>query len=146
MTRVTGIGGVFLYANDPALLATWYKEHFGIEFRHDRDSQVYYLVFCYRDIDQATQLLDTTLAIFPAKEPLGFVRDQAMVNYRVDDLEGLVAQLHVAGIDTSDNVVHRGMRTAMGSSHTCMIRKAIRSSYTSPFVTQGNQEVSVSNE
>ena len=30
MTRVTGIGGVFIRAKDPAMLQTWYKKHLGI--------------------------------------------------------------------------------------------------------------------
>ncbi len=30
MARVTGIGGVFLRAQDPKALAAWYAEHLGI--------------------------------------------------------------------------------------------------------------------
>ncbi len=31
MTRVTGIGGIFLKAKDPATLRAWYKKHLGID-------------------------------------------------------------------------------------------------------------------
>src|ERR1700756_4205860 len=31
MSRVTGIGGVFLKAKDPAMLRAWYKTHLGID-------------------------------------------------------------------------------------------------------------------
>jgi hypothetical protein len=31
MKRVTGIGGVFIKANDPAALGAWYKRHLGID-------------------------------------------------------------------------------------------------------------------
>ncbi len=31
ITRVTGIGGVFFKAKDPALLRAWYKKHLGID-------------------------------------------------------------------------------------------------------------------
>jgi len=31
MKRVTGIGGVFFKANDPAALGAWYKTHLGID-------------------------------------------------------------------------------------------------------------------
>ena len=31
MSRVTGIGGIFLKAKDPAMLRAWYKEHLGID-------------------------------------------------------------------------------------------------------------------
>ena len=31
MSRVTGIGGIFLKAKDPAMLRAWYKKHLGID-------------------------------------------------------------------------------------------------------------------
>jgi hypothetical protein len=31
MKRVTGIGGIFFYAKDPAALRAWYKTHLGID-------------------------------------------------------------------------------------------------------------------
>lgn len=31
MKRVTGIGGIFFYANDPVALRGWYKRHLGID-------------------------------------------------------------------------------------------------------------------
>ena len=31
MKRVTGIGGVFIKAQDPAALGAWYKRHLGID-------------------------------------------------------------------------------------------------------------------
>jgi hypothetical protein len=31
MKRVTGIGGVFIKATDPAALGAWYKTHLGID-------------------------------------------------------------------------------------------------------------------
>lgn len=107
MPKVAGIGGVFLYAKDPSGLAAWYAQHLGIEFRQDEGTEFYYLVFRYRDFDHVARLLDTTLAIFPAREPLGDTRSEYKINYRVDDLEGMVAQLHASGIETSDSVVQR---------------------------------------
>ena len=31
MKRVTGIGGIFFQARDPAVLHAWYKKHLGID-------------------------------------------------------------------------------------------------------------------
>jgi len=31
MSRVTGIGGIFFKAKDPAMLRAWYKNHLGID-------------------------------------------------------------------------------------------------------------------
>lgn len=33
--KVNGIGGVFIYANDPKILAECYAAHLGIEFQHN---------------------------------------------------------------------------------------------------------------
>ena len=33
MTRVTGIGGIFLKAHDPDALRSWYRDHLGLELQ-----------------------------------------------------------------------------------------------------------------
>ena len=35
MKRVTGIGGIFFSAKDPAALRAWYKRHLGIDVQDD---------------------------------------------------------------------------------------------------------------
>jgi hypothetical protein len=32
MARCTGIGGVFIHAREPQVLAAWYTENFGVQF------------------------------------------------------------------------------------------------------------------
>ncbi|OGO64111.1 MAG: hypothetical protein A2Z45_09965 [Chloroflexi bacterium RBG_19FT_COMBO_55_16] len=95
---VNGIGGVFIYANDPRSLAEWYSRHLGIEFTRDETSDSYYMVFYYRDVDDPSKRLDTAYAIRPAKDLLGSDRNQFMINFRVNDLEALATQLSAAGI------------------------------------------------
>ena len=48
MIKANGIAGVFLYANDPKMLAEWYSFHFGLEFLSDI-ADTYYMEFYYRD-------------------------------------------------------------------------------------------------
>ena len=95
---VNGIGGVFIYANDPRSLAEWYSRHLGIEFTRDETSDSYYMVFYYRDVDDPSKRLDTAYAIRPAKDLLGSDRNQFMINFRVNDLEALATQLSAAEI------------------------------------------------
>jgi len=33
MTRVTGIGGIFIKAKDPAALGEWYRRHLGFDIQ-----------------------------------------------------------------------------------------------------------------
>ena len=89
MARVTGIGGVFFRSANPAKTAAWYQEHLGIEPEPD------YPCASLRWTGGET----TVWAPFEeATEYFGSPDQQFMVNYRVDDLDGLLDQLHGAGV------------------------------------------------
>lgn len=89
MAKVIGLGGIFFKARDPRALADWYREHLGIEigewggatFGEDASRPGYTLWSPFQD--------DTTY-FEPSDKPY-------MVNFRVDDLEALLAQLREAG-------------------------------------------------
>ncbi len=89
MARVTGIGGVFLRARDPKALTAWYVEHLGFQpGKHGVIS------FQWTDeIPAGTG--QTTWNAFPHNtDYFGEGSTQAvMVNYRVDDLDGLLKKL-----------------------------------------------------
>ena len=88
MARVTGIGGVFFAAKDSAALAAWYQQHLGIEVTEWGGA-----VF---PGDEAGAV--TTWTIRPAAdEPFAPGTSPFMVNYRVDDLAGLLTSLRAAG-------------------------------------------------
>jgi predicted enzyme related to lactoylglutathione lyase len=84
---VTGIGGVFLRSRNPAALAAWYAEHLGLDVE---------------DWHGAVLRMsegEMVWAAFPADtEYFGRLDQQAMVNYRVDDLDAMLAQLGDAGV------------------------------------------------
>ncbi|HXR40378.1 MAG TPA: VOC family protein [Terracidiphilus sp.] len=89
MARAVGVGGVFLKARDPGALAAWYAMHLGIEAQDGGA-----LVF---DGPEAAGM--TVFAHFP--EDTGYFgggAQQVMVNFRVDDLDQLLAQLAEAGV------------------------------------------------
>ena len=97
MIKVNGIAGVFLYANDPKMLAEWYTLNFGLEFQSDI-ADTYFMEFYYRDDTDTSGRWSTVFAIMPAKQPLSSQRGEYMINYRVDDLKGFLAQLQASGI------------------------------------------------
>lgn len=101
MIKVNGIGGVFLYAEDPAKLAEWYAQNFGLEFNSDSPETSSYMVFSYRDENDYSIQRSTVFAITKAKKPLGSERGEYMINYRVDDLAGFLQQLQANGIKTA---------------------------------------------
>lgn len=103
MAHLIGIGGVFLFAQDAKGLAAWYAKHLGFELTYmvePDQTETYYQELYYRDLHDPELKLHTVFAIMAAKQPLAPVRNQAMINYRVDDLEAFVRQLQAAGIAT----------------------------------------------
>lgn len=82
---VTGIGGIFFRARDPAALTKWYDTHFGIGFKN------------YTPWEQ--QSGPTVLMPFAADTDYFPADRQWMLNLRVDDLAALCDKLRAAGID-----------------------------------------------
>jgi predicted enzyme related to lactoylglutathione lyase len=88
MQHVTGIGGFFFRANDPAGLARWYKEKLGIDLVPSDYGQKPWI----------QEAGPTAFAPFP-KDTKYFGRmDQGwMIDFRVNDLDAMVAQLRASG-------------------------------------------------
>ncbi len=84
-----GIGGVFFRANDPKALKEWYQKHLGLS------------------VDYASpwvQESGPTLFMPFAKDTDYFPADkQWMINFRVAELDGLIATLRDAGIAVTTN-------------------------------------------
>jgi predicted enzyme related to lactoylglutathione lyase len=91
MKRVTGIGGVFLKARDPASLGAWYKKHLGIDVQDWGGA-----VFEWKD-DAGNPTGGMT--VWSAGKGDNFAPSTApfMVNYRVADLAALLQQLRAEG-------------------------------------------------
>jgi predicted enzyme related to lactoylglutathione lyase len=89
MAKAVGIGGVFLKARDPQALALWYATHFGIPSQEGGS-------LAFDGPDSAGM---TVFAHFPLDTRyFGEGSQQVMVNFRVDDLDGLLEQLAKAGV------------------------------------------------
>ena len=88
MARVTGIGGAFLRANDPEALYAWYEKHLGLmrlrgNWMFDPEDQRGPVV---------VSLFKRESDYFPMKQPV-------MLNFQVDDLNGLLDRLIAAGVE-----------------------------------------------
>jgi predicted enzyme related to lactoylglutathione lyase len=98
MARVTGIGGVFFKAQDPDGLQRWYQQHLGIPGGE-------YVLFRWRDQERPDNEAMTTWAPFAADSTY-FAPSQKpyMINYLVDDLDGMLKQLREAGVTVEDRI------------------------------------------
>lgn len=91
MERVTGIGGVFQRAQT-ATLRDWYAKHLGVELAEFGGAQ-----FAWSPGGSSTW------AIFDADTDYFGKPEQAfMVNFRVADIDAMLAQLRAAGVETVD--------------------------------------------
>lgn len=97
--RVTGIGGIFFRTRDPKAAKDWYGENLGLaiseygssfEFRNaNRPDEINYLQ--WSPFDENTDYFDPSEKEF-------------MINYRVQNIEGLVKKLRKNGVTILDSI------------------------------------------
>jgi len=89
MERVTGIGGFFFRAQDPAELGKWYLRHLGIMMTPSN----------YDELPWWQESGPSGFAPFPeTTEYFGDPKKVWMINFRVRNLDAMVAQLRKAKI------------------------------------------------
>ena len=96
MEAITGIGGVFFRAKDPVALAAWYAENLGIAIEEDGAT--------YSTLTAAAGDMTVWSTFVADTDYFGRREQQAMVNYRVRDLDAMLAQLREAGADVDERV------------------------------------------
>ncbi|MFB3908905.1 MAG: VOC family protein [Candidatus Eisenbacteria bacterium] len=98
MRRVTGIGGVFFKAKDPKALAEWYRVHLGMNVEDWGG-----VVFRWASPENPAGTGTTIWTPFP-EDTSYFGPSQAsfMVNFRVEDLHGLLAALRAEGCQVEE--------------------------------------------
>jgi hypothetical protein len=100
MQRVTGIGGIFFKAKDAPALQAWYKQHLGIDVQAWGGT-----AFSWAD-KEGKPVGGTTIWSIGSQEGDAFAPSSSpfMINYRVDDLHGLVKILKEEGCHVLDKI------------------------------------------
>jgi predicted enzyme related to lactoylglutathione lyase len=100
MRRVTGIGGIFFKARDPAALHAWYRRHLGIDVQEWGGAS-----FRWTD-DTGTPVAGTTAWLITSVASQQFAPSTApfMVNYRVEDVRALATALRDEGCEVLDTI------------------------------------------
>ena len=84
MANVTGIGGLFFRAKDPVALGAWYAKHLGV------------------DVSQGAWMQSAGPTVFmpfdEGNDYFGDLSQQWMINFRVTDLDALIAELTAESI------------------------------------------------
>ena len=89
MERVLGIGGHFMRATDPPALGAWYRDCLGLDADENGVWQ---------------QTVGPTVFATFAEETVyfGSRTQQTMLNFRVSDLDAMLAQLRAKGADVAE--------------------------------------------
>ena len=97
--KVTGIGGIFFKCDDPDKMREWYGKTFGFE------TDKYGTMFKSRDlhdVDKTNYLQWSTMS--KSSDYFAPSQSQFMINYRVENIEALVAQLRIQGVAVLDEI------------------------------------------
>jgi glyoxylase I family protein len=90
LENVTGIGGFFFRAHDPEGLARWYQQHLGVRLTP----------ISYDQQPWRQEAGETAFVPFPeSTKYFGDPTKMWMINFRVRNLDKMLAQLQAAGIE-----------------------------------------------
>ena len=95
MAKITGIGGVFFKSkNESAALAAWYQKHLGLNLESFGGAIL-------RWPDDKAEDKGLTVWSVAGKDSKWFSPSESsfMINYRVDNLDELIAQLRTDGVE-----------------------------------------------
>lgn len=98
--KVTGIGGIFFKTDNPKETKDWYSKNLGIEMNAWGSSS-----FDSRDIENPE--IKNTLQWTPFKKESDYFepsKKEFMINYRVQNLEGLLVKLKQNGVTIVDTI------------------------------------------
>lgn len=98
--KVTGIGGIFFYSDNPDKTKEWYTKNLGVEINNWGSSS-----FESRNIDNPDKI--NSLQWKPFKQGDEYFspsRKDFMISYRVQYIEGLVSKLKENGVTILDSI------------------------------------------
>ncbi|HEU4573787.1 MAG TPA: VOC family protein [Chitinophagaceae bacterium] len=97
--KVTGIGGIFFKCKDPGQLKQWYHENLGLQTDQYGAAFVWYegSDSTKKGLTQWTPFPETTRYFAPSAKDF-------MINYRVQNLAALVAELAKKGVTIVDSI------------------------------------------
>lgn len=97
---VTGIGGIFFFADNPAETKNWYAQNLGLQI-NDWGG----VSFESRNVNNPDQVNSLQWCLFKTGDPYFAPSPKSfMINYRVQHLEAFVAQLRAKGVTICDDI------------------------------------------
>jgi catechol-2,3-dioxygenase len=98
MNLIDGIGGAFLFSNNPKQLAQWYRDNLGISCHESPDCKSFYATFEYRDLTDAAVKRTTAWAILSTANDINGKPRTGQINYRVRSMAETLSHLRSKGV------------------------------------------------
>ncbi|HLJ87065.1 MAG TPA: VOC family protein [Candidatus Angelobacter sp.] len=98
MSLIDGIGGAFLFSNNPKRLAEWYRDNLGISYEESPDCSSIYKSFEYRDLNDISLKRSTTWAIMASDSDISGKPRTGQINYRVKSMVETLSHLRSKGV------------------------------------------------
>lgn len=98
--KVTGIGGIFFYSDNPQVTKEWYTKNLGLEINEWGSAG-----FESRNINRTNEINSLQWKPFEkGDEYFSPSKKDFMINYQVQNMEGLVAKLKENGVTILDSI------------------------------------------
>ncbi len=98
--KVTGIGGIFFYSDNPNETKEWYTKNLGVEMNDWGSSS-----FESRKIENPDKIISLQWKPFKSgDEYFSPSKKDFMINYQVQNIEGLVKKLKENGVTILDHI------------------------------------------
>ncbi|QOI41609.1 VOC family protein [Leptospira interrogans serovar Canicola] len=97
--KVTGIGGIFFFSDNPQETKEWYAKNLGLE------TNEWGSTFESRDVNKPDEINYLQWSLFKkGSEYFSPSKKDFMINYRVQNIEGLVGKLKQNGVTILDSI------------------------------------------
>ena len=98
--KVTGIGGIFFFSDNLEETRAWYAKNLGLEINEWGSSS-----FEFRDVNKPEKIGSVQWCPFKkGSEYFAPSKKEFMINYRIQNIEGLVNQLKENGVTIVDEI------------------------------------------
>jgi predicted enzyme related to lactoylglutathione lyase len=94
--KVTGIGGIFIKCDSPEKMREWYGNQLGLVIND------FGAMFEFKTADEPSKPAYSLWSTFPKTSK--YFDKEYMINFRVEDIEGLVEELKKNNVTVIDNI------------------------------------------